>query len=180
MSVFCTQHPMHFNVKQTYSNLLNQQHNVLATGSSLKSVSVHLRCLFSYMPCLFELKCLFCEQLFSVSLIDNAVAFFRKLRCSIDPSQRRRVLLSYHCSPLLPSSPACHFRQPLTGELSLRSALNSLLSLRKCSRKHSQPSGLFLDSEVSLHIHGPSTVEDIKFKKRQKKRHSVNYLLYYC
>lgn len=67
------------------------------------------------------------------------------------------------------SPPACHFRQPLTGELSLRSALNSPLSLRKCWRKHSLPSRLFLDSQVSLHIHSPPPQLRVSSLKIEKK-----------
>lgn len=49
-------------------------------------VFAFLKCLFSWSLWLFVPKYLFCEQLFSVSLIEIAVAFFRKLRYSIDPS----------------------------------------------------------------------------------------------
>lgn len=143
-----------------------------------------VKCLFSYSRWLFKPRCLFCEQHFSVSLIENAVTFFRKLRCSIDPSQRRRVLLQYHSPPSFSSTQTFPLR------LSLQTA-SHWRALSQISTKLSPQSQEVLEEALSaqqafLRLLGliaysqpSSTVEGIKFKKGKKKRHpSFNYLLY--
>lgn len=73
--------------------------------------------------------------------------------------------------PLSPVSP------PTAASLPLRSLLNPGC-LWKCLRRHFQPAGLFLDSQISAHIHNTRRSRGIKSEKGQKHIHSyiIDYL----